>query len=109
MGWFDEQIKERLASDQEILEDSFLRLAGVVLDEKAAQRLQDERLIAKEALDSILKYYHEKPVELSENVKNIGISKNTICRYLKESGIKSKDVKCVRRRVTIYERIDMKK
>jgi predicted DNA-binding transcriptional regulator AlpA len=46
---------------------------------------------------------------IAENVKNIGISKNTICRYLKESGIKSKDVKCVRRRVTIYERIDMKK
>lgn len=89
MGWFDEQIKERLASDQEILEDSFLRLAGVVLDEKAAQRLQDERLIAKEALDSILKYYHEKPVELPENVKNIGDQLDTV---LRPTGLMIRDI-----------------
>ena len=89
MGWFDEQIKERLASDQEILEDSFLRLAGVVLDEKAAQRLQDERLIAKEALDSILKYYHEKPVELPENVKNIG---GQLDYVLRPTGLMIRDV-----------------
>ena len=89
MGWFDEQIKERLASDQEILEDSFLRLAGVVLDEKAAQRLQDERLIAKEALDSILKYYHEKPVELSENVKNIGEQLDSV---LRPTGLMIRDI-----------------
>ena len=89
MGWFDEQIKERLASDQEILEDSFLRLAGVVLDEKAAQRLQDERLIAKEALDSILKYYHEKPVELPENVKNIGEQLDYV---LRPTGLMIRDV-----------------
>lgn len=89
MGWFDEQIKERLASDQEILEDSFLRLAGVVLDEKAAQRLQDERLIAKEALDSILKYYHEKPVELPENVKNIG---DQLDYVLRPTGLMIRDV-----------------
>ena len=89
MGWFDEQIKERLASDQEILEDSFLRLAGVVLDEKAAQRLQDERLIVKEALDSILKYYHEKPVELPENVKNIGEQLDYV---LRPTGLMIRDV-----------------
>ena len=89
MGWFDEQIKERLASDQEILEDSFLRLAGVVLDEKAAQRLQDERLIVKEALDSILKYYHEKPVELPENVKNIG---DQLDYVLRPTGLMIRDV-----------------
>ena len=89
MGWFDEQIKERLASDQEILEDSFLRLAGVVLDEKAAQRLQDERLIAKEALDSILKYYHEKPVEFPENVKNIGDQLDSV---LRPTGLMIRDV-----------------
>ncbi len=89
MGWFDEQIKERLASDQEILEDSFLRLAGVVLDEKAAQRLQDERLIAKEALDSILKYYHEKPVELAENVKNIGEQLDSV---LRPTGLMIRDI-----------------
>ncbi|MBR2653260.1 MAG: NHLP family bacteriocin export ABC transporter permease/ATPase subunit, partial [Lachnospiraceae bacterium] len=89
MGWFDEQIKERLASDQEILEDSFLRLAGVVLDEKAAQRLQDERLIAKEALDSILKYYHEKPVEFPEKVKNIGDQLDSV---LRPTGLMIRDV-----------------
>lgn len=89
MGWFDEQIKERLASDQEILEDSFLSLAGVVLDETAAQRLQDERLIAKEALDSILKYYHEKPVEIPDNIKNLGEQLDYV---LRPTGLMVRDI-----------------
>ena len=89
MGWFDEQIKERMQSDQEILEDSFLRLAGVVLDEAAAQRLQDERLIAKEALDTILKYYHEKPVELPENIKDVGEQLDYV---LRPTGLMIRDV-----------------
>ena len=32
MGWFDEQIKERMESDQSVLEDAFFRMASVVMD-----------------------------------------------------------------------------
>ena len=71
MGWFDEQIKQRIESDQGVLEDSFIRLASVVLDKWETERLEDERIIAKEALDDILKYYHEKPVEIPDDITEI--------------------------------------
>ena len=32
MGWFNDQIKQRSESDQNILEDSFFRMASVVMD-----------------------------------------------------------------------------
>ncbi len=72
MGWFDEQIRQRMESDQEILEDSFFRMASVVMDKWDAQRMADDRLIAKEAIDDILKYYHHKPVEIPEMIRDMG-------------------------------------
>ena len=71
MGWFDDQIRERMRSDQEVFEDSFVRVAGSVLGGHEAQRLQDERLISKAALDEILKYYHYKPVEVPDTIENV--------------------------------------
>ena len=71
MGWFDEQIKERMQSDQEVLEDSFFRMASVVLDKWRAERMQDDRLIAREALGDILKYYHQKPVEIPNDLQEV--------------------------------------
>ncbi len=71
MGWFDKQIRQRMESDQSALEDSFFHMASVVMDKWSAARLEDERLIAKEALDQILKYYHHKPVEIPERIKDV--------------------------------------
>ena len=64
MGWFTEQIRQRTENDQNVLEDSFFRMASVVMDKWDANRLEDERLIAKEAIDDILKFYHQKPVDM---------------------------------------------
>ena len=58
MGWFDEQIRERMKSDQELMEDSLLQIAGAVMGRRAASRLADNQMVAKEALDDVLKYYH---------------------------------------------------
>ena len=71
MGWFDEQIRQRMENDQNVLEDSFFRMASVVMDKWDVDRLEDERLIAKEALDDIQKYYHHKPVEVPENITDV--------------------------------------
>ena len=57
MGWFDEQIRQRKLSDQEILEDSMLHMASVVLGKRRADHLYDEGIAAREAIDEILKYY----------------------------------------------------
>ena len=69
MGWFDEQIRQREESDRAVLEDSFFRMANAVMDRWEADRLEDRRLIAKEAIDQILKYYHYQPVEIPENIR----------------------------------------
>ena len=70
MGWFNEQIRQRMESDQNILEDSFFRMASVVMDKWNADRLEDQRLIAKETLDEILKFYHHKPVDIPEDIRD---------------------------------------
>lgn len=89
MGWFNEQIKQRIDSDQNVLEDSFFRMASVVMDKWNADRLEDSRLIAKEAIDEVLKYYHEKPVEIPENITDV----NAQLQYaMRPSGLMVRDV-----------------
>ena len=68
MGWFSEQIRQRMESDQNVLEDSFFRMASVVMDKWNAGRMEDELLVSREALDDILKVYHIKPVEIPETI-----------------------------------------
>ena len=69
MGWFENQIEERRKADQQLLEESFIKVAGVVLGKKIAERISDQRIITKNAIDEILKYYHCKTVEVPETVK----------------------------------------
>ena len=70
MGWFEKQIEERKNTDQQLLEESFVKIAGVVLGERTVERIVDERIVAKGAIDEILKYYHCKPVEIPEEIQN---------------------------------------
>ena len=71
MGWFSEQIRQRTESDQNVLEDSFFRMASAVMDKWSANRLEDERLIAREALDDVLKYYHYKPAQIPDGITDV--------------------------------------
>ena len=63
MSWFNEQIKQRAESDQQILEDSFFRMARAVMDKWDAERLEDDQLNTGEAINDILRYFRKKPVE----------------------------------------------
>ena len=69
MGWFENQIEERRTADQQLLEDSFVKISGVVLGKRIAEKISDERFVTKSAIDEILKYYHCKPVEIPDTVK----------------------------------------
>ena len=69
MGWFDNQIKTRREADQQLLDDSFIKIAGVVLGQRSAEKMGDERIVTKNAIDDILKCYHFKTVELPRDVK----------------------------------------
>lgn len=68
MGWFKNQIEDRRAADQQLLEDSFLELAGVVLGKRSGEALGDGRIITGNAIEDILKYYHYKPVDIPESI-----------------------------------------
>jgi len=89
MGWFTEQIRQRAENDQNVLEDSFFRMASVVMDKWDANRLEDERLIAKEAIDDILKFYHQKPVEIPDTIRDV----NDQLEYvLRPTGLMTREV-----------------
>ncbi len=70
MGWFENQIQDRRDADQQLLEDSFLRIASVIMGEESAERIADDRIITKNAIDEILKYYHYKSSDLPENIQD---------------------------------------
>ena len=69
MGWFEKQVKQREELDQQLFEEAFFRAAEVVLGKRVASEMSDERIITKQAIEDILKYYHFKPVEIPKAVK----------------------------------------
>ena len=69
MGWFEKQVKQRKELDQQIFEESFFKAAEAVLGERTVTRMSDDRIITKQAIEDILKYYHYKPVEIPKSVK----------------------------------------
>ena len=89
MGWFSEQIEQRAENDQNVLEDSFFRMASVVMDKWVADRLEDEWLIAREALDDVLKFYHQKPVEVPDTIQDV---KEQLEYVLRPTGLMIRDV-----------------
>ena len=68
MGWFDEQIRQRKLSDQELFEDSIIRMASAVLGKRGAGALHDERIVTKAAIEDILKYYHFKCPDIPDSI-----------------------------------------
>lgn len=71
MGWFDEQIRQRMCSDDEILEDSLVDIAGAVLGTRVMTAMNDDRIRTKNAIDEILKFYHVKSAEVPEDMKDM--------------------------------------
>ena len=68
MGLFEEQIKQRKISDQDIFGESFVKVAGIVLGERAAGLVHVSHLESRRAIDDILKYYKHKPVAIPDEI-----------------------------------------
>lgn len=71
MGWFDEQIKQRIQTDDEAFSNAMAGMADVVMGERLARSFNDSSIQTKNAIDEIMKYYHVKVVELPDSVQGM--------------------------------------
>ena len=84
MGFYDEQITQRVNADNEAFEESFLTMAGAVMGRRISDALNSDRLIAADAIGEILKYYRIKSQEIPESMEDM----NEVLEYLlRPSGI----------------------
>ena len=89
MNWFEKQIKERKESDQQLLENTFLRAAGIGYGQQTADELLDESIIVEHAIDEILKYYRLKPVKVPDSITD---SSEQLNYCLKHYGLMKRQV-----------------
>jgi hypothetical protein len=89
MGWVENQIADRRAADEQLLEDSFAQIAGVILDRESAERISDRRIATEHVIDEILKYYHEKNVKPDERIKD---PDDQLDQCLKKSGLMRREI-----------------
>lgn len=71
MGWFDEQIKQRIQNDEEAFSGSFEKMARMVTGTSFGKSSYDNNTLAQNAMEEILKYYHVKPTEVPSKVKDV--------------------------------------
>lgn len=90
MGWFDEQIRQRIENDDEAFSDAFASMACLVTNKKIINSYKDNSKIAKEAIVDILNYYHVKAMEIPENITDL----NDMLEFLlRPSGIMRRSIK----------------
>lgn len=78
MSWFEEQISTRKQADEEALEEYFTTVAGAVMGRKMSQALNDDRQRTTDAIGELLRFYHVKPQEVPDNIKDM----NEILEFL---------------------------
>jgi hypothetical protein len=71
MGWFDEQIKQRLRQDNAAFEEAFLNMAGIVMGKDSVAIMEDDIHRTRNAIEEILKYYGVKAQEIPDNIIDI--------------------------------------
>lgn len=69
MGWFDEQIRQRIKSDQDIFEDSIYNMMSSISG-KYESFMMDRRHIAQKAVEEIIEYFGFKPKEVTSDLKD---------------------------------------
>ncbi len=90
MGWFDEQIRQRIKNDDDSFSEAFADMSSVIMGKSAmSAALNDKRKQAKDAIGDILKFYRVAPQELPDSLTDV----NDQLEYLlRPSGIMRRDV-----------------
>jgi NHLM bacteriocin system ABC transporter ATP-binding protein len=90
MGLYDQQIRQRIEYDENVLSEAFAGMGDVVLGTRLAKTLSDRKILTKTAIDEILKYYHIPSQDLPADITDI----NDQLEYLlRPSGIMRRAVK----------------
>lgn len=90
MGWFDEQIRQRIEHDDDMFADAFAQMANLVSSNRVISGLSNDRKLAEEAIGDILRYYHVRAQEVPEQLTDV----NEVLEYLlRPSGIMRRTVK----------------
>ena len=90
MGWFDEQIRQRIQHDDDMFADAFAQMANLVSDRKIMGSLSSDRRLAEEAIGDILRYYHVKAQDVPEQLTDLG---DVLEYLLRPSGVMRRTVK----------------
>lgn len=90
MGWFDEQIKQRMRNDDNAFTGAFADMSSVIMGKGVlGGDFYDDTKQAKDAIEEILKFYKIPMQELPVNVKEI----NDVLEFLlRPSGIMRRTV-----------------
>ena len=79
MGWFDEQIRQRKLSDNQVFEESFVTLADSIMGKHVFSGLEDYRY-TEDAVNNILRYYGFTAPALPKDIKDFNEQLEYLCR-----------------------------
>ncbi len=90
MGWFDEQIKQRIENDDDCFSQAFADMAGAVIGKGfMSYSMADKRKQTMDAVDEILHYYRVSSKNPPDSIKDI----NELLEFLlRPSGIMRRTV-----------------
>lgn len=83
MGWFDEQIRQRINADDASFSNALNSLSGVINSKYLNSSLSDNALLTRNAIEQILTYYKAPILPLDESIKNV----NEQLEYLLRPGL----------------------
>lgn len=90
MGWFDEQIRQRIRRDDEMLADVYAQMNNLVGTRKIERSFTDHRKPVEEAVGDIMEYYHVRRREAPEQA---GTLQELLEYLLRPSGIMRRSVR----------------
>lgn len=72
MGWFEDQLKERIETDRDKFEDSFIELSATILGEKGIiDAMKSNKKKTRNAIEEIIKYYNCQVVKVPDEIEDV--------------------------------------
>ncbi|MBQ9673097.1 MAG: NHLP bacteriocin export ABC transporter permease/ATPase subunit [Ruminococcus sp.] len=90
MGWFDDQIKERVKKDSNLFSDAFVEMSSVVMGKKTlSDSLNDYGKQAQDSIRNILSFYNITPQEIPVNITEVS---DQLEFLLRPTGVMKRDI-----------------